>query len=88
MDVTYHEPVNLGNPQEYTIEQFAYVIREKIDSSISINYFAIPNDDPKQRKPEIETAKKLLNWHHRNPLDLGIDLVLAELFENKLDTCD
>ncbi|MEO9476956.1 MAG: UDP-glucuronic acid decarboxylase family protein [Cyclobacteriaceae bacterium] len=58
----YPHPVNIGNPQEITINEFAEEILRLTDSKSKISYQALPKDDPKQRKPDITLAKKVLNW--------------------------
>lgn len=58
----FHEPVNLGNPAEITIKQFAEEIRKLAGSKSEIIYHPLPQDDPKQRKPDITRAKTVLGW--------------------------
>jgi len=58
----YHEPVNLGNPSEITIRQFAEEIMKLVGEKCEIIYRPLPSDDPKVRKPDISLAKKLLGW--------------------------
>jgi dTDP-glucose 4,6-dehydratase len=58
----YHLPVNIGNPAEITIKQFADEILKLTGSKSQIIYKPLPPDDPKQRKPDITLAKKLLGW--------------------------
>ena len=58
----YPHPVNIGNPQEITINEFAEEILRLTDSRSKISYQPLPKDDPKQRKPDITLAKKVLNW--------------------------
>jgi dTDP-glucose 4,6-dehydratase len=58
----YHEPVNLGNPDEVTILQFAREILALSGSASSIDYRPLPQDDPKVRKPDITRARQLLGW--------------------------
>jgi dTDP-glucose 4,6-dehydratase len=67
-----HEPVNIGNPSEMTIEQFAEKILEKIGGDSTIEYRPLPEDDPKVRQPDITLAKKLLKWEPKVPFDEGI----------------
>lgn len=67
-------PVNLGNPCEMTILQFAEQIRELTGSSSPILYHPLPEDDPKQRRPDISKAKTLLNWEPKVPLKEGLRL--------------
>jgi dTDP-glucose 4,6-dehydratase len=68
----YHEPVNIGNPTEMTVLQFAKKILEKLGSDVPIDFRPLPTDDPKQRRPDISLAKKLLDWEPRVAFDEGI----------------
>ena len=76
MDVTYHAPVNLGNPDEYTVLDFARLIRDRIDPSLPIVHAPVPADDPRQRKPDITVAKRLLGWEPRVTLERGLELTI------------
>jgi dTDP-glucose 4,6-dehydratase len=67
-----HYPVNLGNPQEMTILEFAERIRRLTGSKSSLIHQPLPQDDPKQRKPDITKAKRLLGWEPRVPLEEGL----------------
>ena len=67
-------PINLGNPVEFTVRQLAELIIEKTKSKSKIVYRNLPQDDPKQRKPDIGKAKKVLSW---NPV-IDINHGLAE----------
>jgi UDP-glucuronate decarboxylase len=58
----YHEPVNIGNPDEFTIKELAEAVVYMIKSTSNIIYLPLPQDDPKQRKPDISRAKDILNW--------------------------
>jgi nucleoside-diphosphate-sugar epimerase len=73
MSITHHEPVNLGNPDEYTIRDFAEIIRDKIDPSLEIHYHPLPENDPKRRKPDIAVARKLLGWEPQVALHEGLE---------------
>lgn len=68
----YHEPVNIGNPGEMTVLQFAEKVLEKLGSNVPIAFHPLPTDDPKQRKPDISLAKKLLGWEPHVSFDEGI----------------
>jgi len=57
-----HDPVNVGNPDEYTLLELAETIRELTGSGSEIVYEALPEDDPRQRKPDISRARELLGW--------------------------
>lgn len=65
MDSDYNKPVNLGNPEEYTIREFAKLIMKLTNSSSDIVYLDAMRDDPTQRKPDIDLAKRELNWEPR-----------------------
>lgn len=58
----YHLPVNLGNPDEISLKEFAEEILELTGQKVKIVYHPLPEDDPRQRQPDISKAKKLLNW--------------------------
>jgi UDP-glucuronate decarboxylase len=57
-----HLPVNLGNPGEFTMNELADEVGKATGKQICIKYQPLPQDDPKQRQPNIERAKKLLKW--------------------------
>ncbi len=65
-------PVNLGNPEEYTMLELAEKIIELTDSSSSIVYRPLPEDDPMQRKPDITLAKEALGWEPEVKLEKGL----------------
>jgi len=65
-------PVNLGNPQEMTILEFAERIRVLTGSKSRIIHEQLPQDDPKQRKPDISKARRIFGWEPRVPLDEGL----------------
>lgn len=71
-EVDYHEPVNIGNPAEMTINDFANAISKLIGNSSKIVYHSLPVDDPKVRRPDITLAKKLLGWEPRVSLEEGL----------------
>ncbi|MGZ8538160.1 MAG: UDP-glucuronic acid decarboxylase family protein, partial [Flavisolibacter sp.] len=58
----YALPVNIGNPNEISLKDFAEEVLELTGNKVKIVYMPLPTDDPKQRKPDITKAKKLLNW--------------------------
>ena len=72
MQVEHHEPVNLGNPEEYTILQLAKQVVELTKSRSQIVFRPLPQDDPKQRCPDISKAKRLLDWGPTVPLSQGL----------------
>jgi len=65
-------PVNLGNPNEITILQFAEGIRRLIGSNLPMVFLPLPEDDPRQRRPDITKAKTLLGWEPRVNLEDGL----------------
>jgi dTDP-glucose 4,6-dehydratase len=72
-----HLPVNIGNPQEITILEFAERIREHFDNVPEIIFEALPQDDPKRRCPDISKAKRILNWEPKINLEEGLKRTLA-----------
>jgi dTDP-glucose 4,6-dehydratase len=71
-----HEPVNIGNPQEITILEFAERVRTLLGSEVPIVFKPLPQDDPKQRCPDISKAKRLLEWQPKVNLNEGLQLTL------------
>ena len=65
-------PINLGNPNEFTIAQLAQTVIDLTGSKSSIIYKPLPEDDPKQRQPDITKAKALLNWEPKVQLEAGL----------------
>ena len=80
----YHLPVNIGNPEEITIRQLAEKIIELTGSSSVLKTMELPQDDPKQRKPDIRRAKKFLDWTPEVDLEEGLQETIA-YFRNQLD---
>lgn len=70
-------PVNLGNPEEMTILEFAGVIRRVTGSSSPIVFRPLPEDDPKRRRPDIAKARRLLGWEPKTPLEEGLRETVA-----------
>ena len=71
-----HSPVNIGNPQEITILQFAERIRTYFQNAPKIIFEPLPQDDPKQRCPDISKAKRILGWEPKVGLDEGLRTTL------------
>ena len=67
-----HLPVNIGNPGEFTMNELADEVGKVTGKPIKIKYLPLPQDDPKQRRPNIERAEKLLNWKPTVPLTEGL----------------
>jgi dTDP-glucose 4,6-dehydratase len=70
----YSQPVNIGNPDEITIAQFAEEIIQLTGTSQKVIYKDLPVDDPKQRQPDITVAKNLLNWSPKVDRSEGLKL--------------
>jgi UDP-glucuronate decarboxylase len=67
-----HRPVNLGNPGDFTMKELAEEVGKTTGKDIKITYLPLPQDDPKQRQPNIEKAKQLLGWTPKVPLAEGL----------------
>ena len=78
-----HEPVNVGNPQEITILEFAERVRAISGSTCPIQFMPLPVDDPRRRCPDITRARHILNWTPKVSLDEGLRLTL-EYFRQQL----
>jgi dTDP-glucose 4,6-dehydratase len=78
-----NDPVNIGNPQEMTIEEIARTIIRLTGSSSKLVYMPLPEDDPKVRQPDITRARTLLGWEPKVPLEEGLTKTL-EYFRTKL----
>jgi dTDP-glucose 4,6-dehydratase len=85
MDSDVHDPVNIGNPHEVTIEEIARIIIKLLGSRSRVVYCSLPVDDPKQRKPDITRARSLLGWEPKVGLEEGL-LRTVEYFKQKLAT--
>ncbi len=71
-----HEPTNIGNPSEFTILECAKVVLEVTGSRSKIRFEPLPQDDPKQRRPDISKAKRLLGWEPKIDLRTGLQMSL------------
>jgi dTDP-glucose 4,6-dehydratase len=71
-----HEPTNIGNPQEITILEFAEKVRALMGAKVDIIFEPLPQDDPRQRCPDISKAKRLLQWEPKVGLEEGLKLTL------------
>jgi dTDP-glucose 4,6-dehydratase len=79
----FHEPVNIGNPTEFTILDFAKLIIKLTGSKSTIVHEPHPEDDPKQRRPNISRAKELLGWEPKVDLETGLRQAI-EYFKDKV----
>ena len=74
-------PMNLGNPGEYTILELAEKIQKIINPEAEIEFKQLPQDDPRQRQPDITRANTWLEWEPRVPLDQGLQLTIKDFRE-------
>ena len=79
-----HQPVNIGNPDEFTLLALAEVVLEVTESGSKIVYEALPTDDPKQRKPDITLARELLGWTPEVALRDGLRLTIEQSGRERL----
>jgi UDP-glucuronate decarboxylase len=73
--------VNLGNPGEFTIRELAEEVKRACNSEVEIKYLPLPQDDPRQRKPDITRAGQLLGWNPTIPLREGLEKTVAYFSE-------
>ncbi|GAB4283343.1 MAG: SDR family oxidoreductase [Candidatus Rifleibacteriota bacterium] len=76
MECDYKNPINLGNPAEITIKEFAEKILKLTGSKVKLVYKPLPVDDPKRRRPDISLARSKLNWEPEITLDEGLKITL------------
>ena len=79
----YHEPVNIGNPREMTILEFAEHIRRITGAESPITFKPLPVDDPKVRQPDITRARNILGWEPKVDFEEGIRKTI-EFFSKKI----
>ena len=77
MDSKTVGPINLGNPNEYTMLELAVKIIEMTDSKSKIVFWELPEDDPKQRQPNINLARKELLWEPHTQLEVGLQNTIS-----------
>jgi len=73
----YHKPVNIGNPSEITLKQFAEEVKALTGTASEIVYRPLPQDDPRQRQPDITKARQLLGWEPKVDRSEGLKRTLA-----------
>lgn len=83
MNGDYIGPVNLGNPDEYTILQLAQTVQAMVNPDADLIYKPLPQDDPQRRKPDITRAKTFLDWSPTVPLQAGLKLTIDD-FRSRL----
>jgi dTDP-glucose 4,6-dehydratase len=72
----YVNPLNLGNPREMTIFDFAFLLKEITHTKSSVTFLTLPVDDPKVRQPDIRKAKEILKWQPNVDLKTGLEITL------------
>ena len=77
-------PVNLGNPSEMTILEFANMIRERFGDAVNVSFHPLPMDDPKVRQPDIHKAWRILHWAPKVSLEDGLGITI-DFFRNKIE---
>ena len=70
-------PINIGNPEEFTMNELAQEVLKLTDSKSKIVYNKLPKDDPTQRQPDISWAKELLNWEPKIKLEAGLNKTIV-----------
>lgn len=83
MNTDYNLPVNIGNPGEFTMLELAQKVIEMTGTNSKIVFRDLPKDDPKQRKPQIHTAKMILDWEPKIALNEGLEKTI-EYFKNEI----
>ncbi len=83
LDSNENDPVNIGNPNEFTIAELAEVVKDVLNVGVEIVYEPLPVDDPTQRRPDITRARELLGWEPKVQLREGVALT-AEYFARLL----
>jgi dTDP-glucose 4,6-dehydratase len=73
MNVDYDRPMNLGNPQEFRVLELAEMICTMVKSRSRVEFHPLPQDDPKQRRPDISLARRVLAWEPRIALRDGLE---------------
>jgi UDP-glucuronate decarboxylase len=78
MNSDHTGPMNIGNPDEFTIRQLATMVRDRINPDLAIVHQPLPQDDPLQRQPVIKLAQDVLQWQPSVPLATGLDRTIAD----------
>lgn len=81
MNGNYIGPVNVGNPDEYTILQLAQAVQQMVNPDLPIDFKPLPQDDPRRRKPDITKAKTHLDWQPTVPLQEGLQRTIEDFRE-------
>ena len=87
MNCEYTGPINLGNPEEYTILELAQAVQKLVNPDAEIIFKPLPQDDPRRRRPDISKAKTLLNWQPTVLLQSGLKLTVED-FQKRLTSIE
>jgi UDP-glucuronate decarboxylase len=79
--IDVHDPVNIGNPGEFTMKELAEEVGRAAGVEVSVRFCPLPQDDPRQRRPDITRAKALLGWSPTIPLNAGLKRTVAYFAE-------
>ena len=79
-----YQPVNLGNPVEFTIKQLGEEVAKIVGTDVEFKYLPLPDDDPRQRQPDITTAKTILGWMPKVPLREGLEKTI-QYFRQRIE---
>jgi UDP-glucuronate decarboxylase len=77
MNGSHTGPMNIGNPGEFTIRQLAELVRDRINPSLELTLRPLPQDDPLQRQPVIDLARRELGWEPQVTLEQGLEPTIA-----------
>jgi dTDP-glucose 4,6-dehydratase len=83
----YHDPVNVGNPQEMTVLEFAEWVRRSLGARSEIVFKQLPQDDPRVRRPDISRARQVLGWEPRTTFEEGMRKSIA-WFRDRVASCE
>jgi UDP-glucuronate decarboxylase len=81
MEGDHTGPINIGNPEEYTVLELAQKIQQMVNPAGQIQFKPLPADDPQRRQPDITLAKTLLGWQPTVPLQMGLEKTIASFRE-------
>ncbi len=79
----YKFPVNIGNPEEYSINKLVQILRKIINNSSKVKFLDLPENDPKLRKPDISLAKKILDWEPSIKIEDGLKKTIDYFYNYK-----
>jgi len=82
-----NQPVNLGNPCEFTILRFAKMVIQLTKSKSKVIFMPLPEDDPRQRRPDISKAKKMLKWQPKVQLEAGLQKTIFWIKQDIVKRC-